>query len=134
MTTLRRIESAPSLQLQIRQPDHVSPNMCVELEHPDHRDSMWFMTEKPCWICGKPTTWVELNFQAWVCTGACTDEAWRRYWEADREIDRLYGPLTDFGAPGYKPSHQSNDTPGGDMKTTNLTGPPDGPDGPPPAR
>lgn len=123
-----------ALELHVKAPDHVGMNMCVEVEHPDHPDSMWFMTEKKCWICDEPTTWVELNFQAWVCLGACTDEAWRRYWEANREIEERYGPLTNFTGPGYKPSHQSNDAPGGDMNTIdqNIPGPPDGPDGPPP--
>lgn len=131
MSTLRRIASAPSLQLQIRMPDHVSPNVCVELEHPDHPDSMWFMTEKPCWICGQPTTWVELNFQTWVCVGVCTERAWQKYWEANREIEKRYSPLTTFEDPEYKHGHHTNDSPGGDMNTTNLTGPPDGPNGPP---
>ena len=34
-----------------------------------------------CWHCGKPTVWVEINFEAHLCLGACTDAKWREYRE-----------------------------------------------------
>lgn len=32
-----------------------------------------------CWVCGRPTLWVELNFEAYLCPGKCTDLKWEEY-------------------------------------------------------
>lgn len=89
-----------SAQFLIREPEQVGPNVCVvdHLDPPDV-DSLWLPIAKPCWICENPTCWVELNFESHICPGQCTREAWRQYWEATREIEERYGPLTEFQYP-----------------------------------
>ena len=39
---------------------------------------------EPCWRCKKPTKWIELSFEARMCSPACDDEAWADYWRAVR--------------------------------------------------
>jgi len=50
---------------------------------------------KPCWQCGTPTRFVELNFEAHVCSEACNDAAWRDYFEACRKAFEKYGESRD---------------------------------------
>lgn len=38
-----------------------------------------------CWHCGKPTVWIEINFEAPLCLGACTDAKWKEYQEVNNE-------------------------------------------------
>lgn len=33
----------------------------------------------PCWRCKRPTQWVELSFEAHMCSPACDDESWDDY-------------------------------------------------------
>lgn len=33
----------------------------------------------PCWQCGEATTWVEVNFEAHLCSEECLDKAWAEY-------------------------------------------------------
>lgn len=37
--------------------------------------------EGPCWVCGESTSWVHLDFEAFLHLD-CEDEAWRQYFEA----------------------------------------------------
>lgn len=37
-----------------------------------------------CWVCGKDTEWVELNFEVYMCPGDCVNKAWAKYWAAIR--------------------------------------------------
>lgn len=39
---------------------------------------------RPCWHCGKPTPWIEINFETNLCPGACNDAKTAEWWEADR--------------------------------------------------
>lgn len=43
---------------------------------------------RPCWHCGAPTRYVEVNFEAPLCPGACTDEKDAAYWVALAESFR----------------------------------------------
>jgi len=36
----------------------------------------------PCWHCGMETKWVEINFQAWLCSPACNEAKWKEFAEA----------------------------------------------------
>lgn len=40
----------------------------------------------PCWRCGRPTRWCELNFEAHTCSPDCNDDAWRVYFRALGEL------------------------------------------------
>lgn len=40
--------------------------------------------ERPCWHCNHATRWVELNFEAHLCSTECVDAKWREYFEACR--------------------------------------------------
>jgi hypothetical protein len=35
-----------------------------------------------CWNCGRKTMWVELNFEAHICSEQCNDAKWKEYLEA----------------------------------------------------
>lgn len=42
-------------------------------------------TSGPCWHCGAETQWVEINFQAYLCSKACNDAKWDEYAKAFRK-------------------------------------------------
>jgi hypothetical protein len=54
--------------------------------------------EAPCWMCQKPTKWVEVNFEAHLCSPECVDQAWGEFFEA---IERQ-PPLTSAVSDGDK--------------------------------
>jgi hypothetical protein len=58
--------------------------MMAEITVPGYEDSLWLGVYAPCMICRRETTWVELNFEGPLCTGECTYQMWREYWEANR--------------------------------------------------
>lgn len=37
---------------------------------------------RPCWHCGQPTRFLEVNFEAPLCPGACTEAKEAEYWQA----------------------------------------------------
>jgi hypothetical protein len=47
-------------------------------------DKLYIEQEEPCWHCGKPTHWVDLDFEAPLCFGECSRAKWREYLEACR--------------------------------------------------
>lgn len=51
---------------------------------PDTTDHIEGMTERPCWHCGRPTHWLELNFGTSLCPGDCTDAKWAEFDEYNR--------------------------------------------------
>jgi len=44
----------------------------------------------PCWICGEPTSWLEVSFEAPICSEECDDKAWKQYSNACTESYRKY--------------------------------------------
>lgn len=82
----------PGVQFRIRGLEMLPKFTCATEEIPGQPDLVWLPKYHPCWVCGEPTTWAEMNFMAWTCPG-CVDEAWRQYYEANAEQDKLYGPL-----------------------------------------
>lgn len=38
--------------------------------------------EGPCWQCGEPTRFVEVNFEAYVCSAACDEAGWAEFYRA----------------------------------------------------
>lgn len=44
---------------------------------------IWTPYEKPCWHCGEPTTWVDLDFEAPLHPGRCSEAKWDEYAWAD---------------------------------------------------
>lgn len=41
---------------------------------------------KPCWICGKPTNKIEINYEARICSCECEKIADKRYWDALKKM------------------------------------------------
>lgn len=35
-----------------------------------------------CWHCGKSTHWVDINFEAYLCSPSCEDAKWDEYNQA----------------------------------------------------
>jgi len=42
---------------------------------------------KPCWICGKPTNKIEINYEAHICSSECEKIADKRYWDALKRME-----------------------------------------------
>ena len=43
-------------------------------------------TARPCFACQALTTKVDMDFEAYLCSPACTDKTWAAYWaEQDKE-------------------------------------------------
>jgi hypothetical protein len=38
-------------------------------------------TGSPCWHCRELTTWVDINFEAYLCSEECERAKWSEYWE-----------------------------------------------------
>lgn len=51
--------------------------------------------ERPCWHCGEPTTFVEINFEAPLHPGPCTDQKEVEYWQATAADHRTRGRHSD---------------------------------------
>lgn len=43
---------------------------------------------RPCWHCEQPTRFLEVNFEAPLCPGACTEAKEAEYWQALSEEHR----------------------------------------------
>ena len=66
---------------------------------------------KPCWHCGEPTVFVEISFEANLCSEECVDAKWKEYEEAERRAqerdkaaaghggDVAYGVSEEQGRP-----------------------------------
>jgi endogenous inhibitor of DNA gyrase (YacG/DUF329 family) len=46
---------------------------------------IWSDREAPCTICGEPTHWIEVNFEARSCSKRCTSIEWANFERANRE-------------------------------------------------
>lgn len=53
-------------------------------------DYIWVPRSEPCIICRRVTTWRELNFEAPLCPGECTEALWDEFDEANRVQARRY--------------------------------------------
>ena len=40
---------------------------------------LWVPFEAECWKCGKPTTWIDLDFETALHPGPCSEKAWDEY-------------------------------------------------------
>lgn len=38
-------------------------------------------SDKPCFNCGTPTPYIEISFEAHMCSEECNDQKWREYEE-----------------------------------------------------
>lgn len=54
---------------------------------------------KVCTVCGAPTSWMEMNFQAYVCSEECCEDLWQDYVAAYNYATKKYGPP-------YPPYHE----------------------------
>lgn len=49
----------------------------------------------PCWDCGEPTCFVEINFEAWLHPGDCEANKDREYWAAVYATRQRHGSDQD---------------------------------------
>ena len=42
---------------------------------------------KPCWICGKATNKIEINYEAYICGHKCEKIADKKYWDALKKME-----------------------------------------------
>lgn len=73
----------------------------LSAENPERGHLEAFMVApeiRDCWICGKPTRFLQFDFEAPQHPGECTDRAWREYFEALRA--NPVGPGTSQPGPG----------------------------------
>ncbi len=47
----------------------------------------------PCWICFDLTFWLEINFEAPICSEECDNIAWEDYFKACKESDKRNGVI-----------------------------------------
>lgn len=40
---------------------------------------IWVPYEQPCWHCRQPTTWIDLDFEAALHPGECSETKWDEY-------------------------------------------------------
>lgn len=73
--------TSPAVHLMVRNNDGITPSP---------EDHIWVAHHQTCVICNQNTTWVELNFEAPLCPGACTEAMWDEYDEANRVQARRY--------------------------------------------
>lgn len=60
---------------------HPGVAVTFQCEDPDF-EVVKLEAKNPCWHCGRPTQWVELNFEAHLCSEECVDAKWKEYFEA----------------------------------------------------
>lgn len=51
--------------------------------------------EEPCWHCGDPTDQIEINFQAYLCPGACTEAKTDEFFEAVAKLPPVDDPFCE---------------------------------------
>jgi hypothetical protein len=39
---------------------------------------------QPCWNCKEPTSWIDINFEAYLCSEECERAKWKEYYDAER--------------------------------------------------
>ena len=42
---------------------------------------------KPCWICGKATNKIEINYEAYICSSECEKIADKRCWDVLKRME-----------------------------------------------
>lgn len=53
---------------------------------------IWVPWTAPCWHCGQPTTWVDIDFETALHPGACSEAKWDEYrWDEAFAILREHG-------------------------------------------
>lgn len=56
-------------------------------EQPEGEDVFLGSREYPCMECGRPTPWVDLCFEAHLCSEECSQAAWHGFLWASRASD-----------------------------------------------
>ncbi len=78
----------------------------IEVQGLDH--FIWVPYERDCWHCGQPTTWIDVDFEAALHPGRCSEAKWDEYrwaemrasWEAHKDHwIRLAGAREDRQEP-----------------------------------
>jgi hypothetical protein len=47
---------------------------------------------KPCWNCGNFTNWIDISFEAYLCSEECERQKWKEFEEAYNRATEKYGP------------------------------------------
>lgn len=63
--------------------DLLYPNQPMTLDQHDiefEGSSIWKYGEpNPCWNCGELTSWIDLNFEAYLCSEECERQKWAEF-------------------------------------------------------
>lgn len=63
-----------------------------QLEVMGLNDFIWVPYDQPCFVCGQPTTWIDLAFEGPVHPGRCSERAWDDYAWANMLSTLRHGP------------------------------------------
>ena len=58
-------------------------------------DMVFASSESPCWHCGEMTGWIEINFEAYLCSTECVDTKWAEFISAYKKIKKMAGTNDD---------------------------------------
>lgn len=55
-------------------------------------DFIWSVQSSPCWHCGLPCNWIDIDFEAYLHPGECERAKWEQYrwdlyWTAANGLD-----------------------------------------------
>lgn len=56
-------------------------------EQPEGEDVFLGSREEPCMHCGRLTQWIDLSFEAHICSEECSQAAWQEFIWASRASD-----------------------------------------------
>jgi len=79
--------------------DDMYPNEPVDFWTHDNADDdgvIKVSNSRPCWECERPTAFVDLDFQAHLCSPECRDLKWNEYFRALSANARYYEGMTTW--------------------------------------
>ena len=66
--------------------DNLYPNQPTNIEQKgiefEGSDLFKYGESQPCWNCGELTSWIDINFEAHLCSEECEREKWAEYEKA----------------------------------------------------
>ena len=82
---------------QIMKFDELYPNQPMTLDAPDivfEGSAIWKYGEpQPCWHCGELTSWIDISFEAPLCSEECEQAKWAEYAQAFNAATEKYGAI-----------------------------------------
>lgn len=65
----------------------IYPDVPEHFESREYPIMVKFAEYHECEICHRPTRWIEISFEAYICSDECYDCIWKEYEDACREVD-----------------------------------------------